>query len=61
MNRSKAEKFKNEFIELLYKYNISFQQFFLLIKDEDVVKYLAGLEKKKEEFYNYCKKVGFIV
>ena len=61
MNQIKAEKFKKELIDLLYRYNISFEQFSSLLKDEDVMKYLCGLEKSKKEFYDYCKKIGFIV
>lgn len=61
MNEIKAEKFKQEFIDLLYRYNISFEQFSNLLKDEEVMKYLNGLEKNKKEFYDYCNKIGFIV
>lgn len=61
MNRIKAEQFKKDLIDLLYKYDLSFGKFTETLKDDNVCRYLAGLEKYREEFYDYCKKTGFII
>ena len=61
MNKIKAEQFKQELIDLLYKYNISLEQFILLFENKKLVEYLGGLEDRKKDFYKYCKKIRFIV
>ena len=49
MNKVKADVFRRKLINLLYEYNISFEEFLNMLKEPDVVKYLGGLEKYREE------------
>ena len=61
MNEVKAKQFKQDLIDLLYRYNLSFKDFLEIMNNKDVIKYLVGLEDKKKEFFKFCKKVRFIV
>lgn len=61
MNQIKAEQFKHELIDLLYRCDIKFSDFLDFMKDDKIIKYLAGIEQNKKEFYEHCKKIGFLV
>jgi len=61
MNIKKAEEFKHDLIDLLFKYDLSLSRFVEMMHNDDIIKYLGGLEKLQENFYLYCKKIGFII